>query len=92
MANSKDEKQKENTEKVKEEIKENSEEKAIAKKDNEQEDMMEEMNKQMKIMMPIMTLSIACIAPLGLALYWLVSNLLMIAERLILNRFFKEEE
>lgn len=62
------------------------------KQDNSQEDMMEEMNKQMRFMMPIMTVSIALIAPLGLALYWLVSNILMIGERVILNRFFKEEE
>jgi len=60
--------------------------------DNSQEDMMEEMNKQMNFMMPIMTVSIALIAPLGLALYWLVSNILMIGERLVLNRVFKEEE
>ena len=61
-------------------------------KANEQDDMMEEMNKQMRFMMPVMTVSIALIAPLGLALYWLVSNLLMIFERLVLNRFFKEGE
>ena len=53
---------------------------------------MEEMNRQMNLMMPIMTVSIALIAPLGLALYWLVSNLLMIGERLIMNKLFKEEE
>ena len=50
------------------------------------------MSKQMNLMMPIMTVSIALIAPLGLALYWLVSNILMIGERLVLNRVFKEEE
>ena len=54
--------------------------------------MMEEMNKQMSFMMPIMTVSIALIAPLGLALYWLVSNLLMIGERLVVNKYFREEE
>ena len=53
---------------------------------------MEEMNKQMALMMPIMAVSIALIAPLGLALYWLVSNILMIGERLIINKFFKDEE
>lgn len=61
-------------------------------KTNDQEEMMDEMNKQMNLMMPIMTVSIALIAPLGLALYWLVSNLLMIFERVVLNRFFKEGE
>ena len=37
-------------------------------------------------MMPIMSIMIAIIAPLGLALYWLVSNILMIIERLIINK------
>ncbi len=57
-----------------------------------EEDAMEEMNKQMNLMMPIMSVSIALIAPLGLALYWLVSNILMILERLIINKVCKEEE
>lgn len=51
-----------------------------------------DMNKQMMLMMPIMSVMIALIAPLGLALYWLVSNILMIGERVILNKFFKEIE
>ena len=59
---------------------------------NDSEEMMDEMNKQMNLMMPIMTVSIALIAPLGLALYWLVSNLLMIFERVVLNRFLNEGE
>jgi len=46
----------------------------------------------MTYMMPIMSISIALIAPLGLALYWLINNVLMIIERIILNRVIKEEE
>lgn len=42
--------------------------------------------------MPIMSLSIAIIAPLGLALYWLMNNILMIVERLVLNKVFDKEE
>lgn len=57
-----------------------------------EEDAIEQMNKSMNMMMPIMTVSIACIAPLGLALYWLVSNLLGIVERLIISKVVKEEE
>ena len=49
-------------------------------------------NKSMSYIMPIMSVSIAIIAPLGLALYWLVNNVLMILERLILNKFFKKGE
>lgn len=68
------------------------------KKENGQEETNTELdavvqaNKSMSYIMPIMSLSIAAIAPLGLALYWLVNNILMIVERLILNRFVKEEE
>lgn len=55
---------------------------------------MEQMNKSMMYMMPIMSVMIAIIAPLGLALYWLVSNVLMIIERLIINKVmsYKEEK
>ena len=74
----------------------NDKEKAleVSKKDEDNRDIdtMEEVNKQMSIMMPIMSVSIALIAPLGLALYWLVSNLLMIIERLIINKVCKDEE
>ncbi len=61
---------------------------------NEMLDSMQQMNNSMLYMMPIMSISIAAIAPLGLALYWLVSNILMIIERLIINKFIgsKEEE
>lgn len=55
-------------------------------------DAVTQANKSMSYIMPIMSLSIAIIAPLGLALYWLTNNLLMILERLILNRFLKNEE
>ena len=68
------------------------EENGEEKTEQSDQDMMEEMNKQMTFMMPIMTVSVALIAPLGLALYWLVSNLVMICERLILNKVFKGEE
>lgn len=53
---------------------------------------LEQANKSMSWIMPIMSVSIAIVAPLGLALYWLVNNVLMIAERLVLNRFVKDEE
>ena len=55
-------------------------------------DAVAQANKSMSYIMPIMSVSIAIIAPLGLALYWLVSNILMIIERLILNKFLKDEE
>lgn len=49
-------------------------------------DTMTQMNKSMSYMMPIMAVSIAFIAPLGLALYWFVSNVLMICERIIIKK------
>lgn len=61
-------------------------------KEEEEYDAMEQANKSMSWFMPLMSISIACIAPLGLALYWLVNNILMIFERLLLNKFFKDEK
>ncbi len=49
-------------------------------------------NKMMSWLMPIMSISIAFVAPLGLALYWLINNLLMIVERIVLNYIMKKEE
>lgn len=46
-------------------------------------------NKVMSWMMPIMSISIAFVAPLGLALYWLINNILMIIERLVLDKLLK---
>lgn len=59
---------------------------------NTELDAVAQANRNMSYIMPIMSLSIAIIAPLGLALYWLVNNILMIIERLILNKLVKEEE
>ena len=58
----------------------------------EEYDAMEQANKSMSWFMPLMSISIACIAPLGLALYWLVNNILMIFERLFLDKFLKDEK
>ena len=55
-------------------------------------DAMAQSNKTMAWMMPIMSVSIASIAPLGLALYWLMNNILMIIERLVYNKILKKEE
>lgn len=65
---------------------------AESKEKSEEEETMAEMSKTMTYMMPVMAVSISLIAPLGLALYWLVSNLLMIIERFIINKVVKEEE
>ena len=69
------------------------------KKKNEEEDKepsemdaILQANKNMMYIMPIMSVSISMIAPLGLALYWLVSNVLMITEKLILNKVMDSKE
>ena len=61
-------------------------------KEMDSQDMAAEMSKSMSWFMPIMSVSISIIAPLGLALYWFVNNILMILERLILNKVIKDEE
>lgn len=68
-----------------------------SEKKDEETDMtaqMNQMRKNMSWFMPIMSVTISLMAPLGLALYWLVNNVLMIIERVILNKIlnFKEEE
>ena len=73
------------------------EKKAISEdgeKKEEDVDVMAQTSKNMTYMMPIIAVSISLIAPLGLALYWLTNNILMIAERLVLNKVIvdKEEE
>ncbi len=52
----------------------------------------QQMSKSMNYMMPILSLSIAIIAPLGLALYWLISNILMTVERVVIDIIVKKEE
>lgn len=61
-------------------------------KGKEEIDPMVQANKNMSLIMPIMSISISLIAPLGLALYWLMNNILMIVEKLILNKVLKDEE
>ena len=57
----------------------------------EEYDPMADANKSMTWFMPLMSISIACIAPLGLALYWLMNNILMIVEKVVLDKFIKDE-
>ena len=79
--------------------KKNNSKKAItdgSKVDNNEEpnelEAMEAMNKNMMYMMPLMSVFIAFIAPLGLALYWFVSNILIIIEKVIIDTVMKHKE
>lgn len=77
-----------------EEERKKREQKALIKADNDDDefDTVEAMNKQMMFMMPIMAVSVALVAPLGLALYWLINNISSTIQRLIINRFVKSKE
>lgn len=70
--------------------------KATKKTKNEGEqtevDLATQMNKNMMFVMPIMSVMIALVAPLGLALYWLTNNILTIIERIYLNKIMKSNE
>ena len=68
------------------------EENGEAKEEPDPMEQMQAMNKSMTYMMPIMSVMIAVIAPLGLALYWLMSNILMIMERLVINKIMESKE
>lgn len=57
-----------------------------------EQDPTAQMTKSMSFITPIMAVSIAFIAPLGLALYWFVSNVLMIIERLVISKYIDAKE
>ena len=79
------------TTKKQEEPEENENEKSLTKPEDDF-DPMAQMNKNMNMMFSIMYVAVALVAPLGLALYWLMNSLLMIIERLLLNKLLKDEE
>lgn len=80
------------TKTTKKEEKENKTVNDSEKGELDQAEMTAQMNKSMSLMMPILSVSIALVAPLGLALYWLINNIIMIIERLVLNKVFSKEE
>ncbi len=77
-----------------EEERKKREQKALIKADDDDDDFdtVEAMNKQMMFMMPIMAVSVALVAPLGLALYWLINNISSTIQRMIITRFVKSKE
>lgn len=82
----------ENNNKKKDKLIESKEDKKDQKDQKDETDTMMQTNKIMNWMMPILSISIAMVAPLGLALYWLVNNLLMIGERIVLDKVIKTGE
>jgi len=76
-------------------VKKDKEERIEINTKNEKEDMpdmTEQMNKSMLWMMPILSVSVSLVAPLGLALYWLINNILMIVERVIITKVLSKKE
>ena len=82
----------EDVEQVKKKVSRSSKTKKKEESNSSEPDMTQQMNKSMSYMMPIMAVSIAFVAPLGLALYWLVSNILMILERIVINKYVDSKE
>ena len=67
----------------------------IKKADQESEEVEDGalgMTKGMSFMMPLMSIMISMIAPLGLSLYWLISNLLNLIERIVVNKIIDKQE
>lgn len=62
------------------------------KSESTEMETMERMNKNMMLFMPVMSVIISFIAPLGLALYWLMNNVLMILERVIITKHLDAKE
>ncbi len=85
-------KNKDNKKLLDEHIEEYDGESKEVKKEVEEVDMVEQTNKSMSLLMPIMSISISVVAPLGLALYWLTSNVLMILERFFIDKYLKSKE
>ena len=73
-------------------LEQTTEKELVPEEEKNEMDAIMQTNKMMSWFMPLMSLSVAIIAPLGLALYWLTNNILMILERLILNKVIKDEE
>lgn len=70
---------------------ENGKDDEVEEEENEMESM-QNMTNSMNWMIPIMSVAVALIAPLGLSLYWLVSNILQLGERLVLDLISNKKE
>ena len=81
-----------NTNNKKKEIVEKKEAKDGEETAEEQIESMQQMTNSMNYMMPIMSIAIAVIAPLGLSLYWFISNSLQLIERVVINKVFNKKE
>lgn len=59
----------------------------------EQSDLQNSMQKQMMIMMPLMAAYFSFVVPVGLSLYWLISNIYqLIQQKYLINFYIKKKE
>lgn len=86
-------KKKDNNKKQKLLEEKNEEKKTNDKKEEDSmEEMMQKNSKMMTWMMPLLSVSIALIAPLGLALYWLVNNILQIVQTYVIKKVLNKKQ
>ena len=52
------------------------------------DDQTAQMNKTMNLMMPIMTGFFTISLPSGMGIYWIVSNILQMAQQFVLSKYF----
>lgn len=53
---------------------------------------MQQMTRSMNYTIPIMSVAIALVAPLGLSLYWFISNVLQLLERIVVNKVVEKKQ
>ena len=64
----------------------------LTQESTKNEEMSAQVGKSMVWMMPLLAVSISIFAPLGLALYWLINNVLMIVERILIDKYIIPRE
>ena len=70
----------------------NNKEKQEENKEKTEMDAMQNVNRNMMLFMPLISVSVSMVAPLGLALYWLVNSILMIIEKLCIDKYLNSKE
>lgn len=70
----------------------NNKEKEEENKEKTEMDAMQNVNRNMMLFMPLISVSVSMVAPLGLALYWLVNSILMIIEKLCIDKYLNSKE
>lgn len=63
-----------------------------AQTEKKEDNPSEQMSKQMSLMAPIMTGFFTITLPSGLGLYWIVSNVVQIAQQFFINKYFDKKE